>query len=70
MALVLAARLLAEATFPHSAMFRLIFCGLPIIGGALIFAGQANAQVEAWVFYSIAAVGSVLVAVSDLRERV
>jgi hypothetical protein len=71
MTLILAARLLAEPTFPHSAISRLIFCGLPIIGGALIFAGQADVRLdEAWVFYGIAATGTVLVAISDLRERV
>jgi hypothetical protein len=70
MAVVLAARLLAEATFAHSALLRLIFCGLPIMGGALVFAGPPRMQASAWVFYGIAATGTVIVAISDLRQRV
>jgi hypothetical membrane protein len=71
-ALVLATRLLAEGTFPYSALFRLIFCGIPIIGGSLLFANAIQNQKEtaAWVFYGIAGVGTMLVGISDWRGRI
>jgi hypothetical protein len=71
-ALVLAARLLAEGTFPNSALFRLIFCGIPIIGGSLLFANAIHNQLEtaAWVFYLVAGAGTMLVAISDWRGRI
>jgi hypothetical protein len=70
--LVLAARLLAESSLPYSSTFRLIFCGVPIIGGSLLFAGAIQNQIQtaAWVFYAIAGIGTVLSAISDLRQRI
>jgi len=69
-ALVLALRLLTESTLPGSPMFRLIFAGLPIIGGALIFSGTAQSELAAWAFYVLAGIGTMLVAITDWRSRV
>lgn len=45
-ALVLAGRLLAESFPGFPAILRLIFCGLPILGGAFVFAGVATGKLK------------------------
>lgn len=69
-ALVLALRLLTEPTLPDSPMFRLIFAGVPIIGGSLIFAGTSQSEFAAWTFYALSGVGTMLVAITDWRSRI
>jgi hypothetical protein len=69
-ALVLALRLLSEDSLPYSPSFRLAFAGVPMIGGALIFAGTTQSELEAWLSYSLAGIGTILLAISDWRSRI
>lgn len=70
LAMVLSARLLAEGAF--SGGQQVIFCMLPLLGGALVCVGSVASQ-NHWylglVYYLGAGIGTVLAAISDLRGR-
>lgn len=66
--LVLAFRLWADKRLAKS-IVQIIFCALPFVFGVLICAGALHKSIPAYVPYSVVVVGTVLAAISQLRQR-
>jgi len=65
--IVLAARLLVDANF--TGVLAGVFALIPLLGSVLLIAGVVAAWWWAWTYYAIAAVGTVLAVISEVRQR-
>jgi hypothetical protein len=64
---ILAARLTVDAAYEGS--FALLFGVVPLLGGVLLIGGAVLDLNAAWVYYVIAALGTVLAVITDIRQR-